>query len=244
MSTVATATMELLSQALEPLCEKIIEKLANEHKIEVTMEWLMDAMTLPYQAKTAVATVSAAKPATRTFKPGDGKTGCMYVFTKGASKGNYCGKKTEDGSNFCKQCAKKGSAQKSADDGAAPRAVSPVKRSLTMERKSKADTLNLERRGDGTFLHKPTNLILEGAPRGRYKAIAKLEGEEELELEDQDREEATKLGFITDNQAPEDEDEPDEKESQSVPGAVTMNGLSKPTPKGRFSFVKKPANKE
>lgn len=240
-STVATATMELLSRALEPLCEKIIEKLANEHKIEVTMEWLMDAMNLPYQAKTAVAAVSA-KPTTRTFKPGDGKTGCMYVFTKGASKGNYCGKKTEEGSNFCKQCAKKGSAQKSVDDGASPHAAAPVKRSLTMERKSKANTLNLEQREDGTFLHKPTNFILESAPRGKYKAIAKLEGEEELELDDQDREEATKLGFITDNQ--DSEDEPEEKESQSIPGAVTMNGLSKPTPKGRFSFVKKPANKE
>lgn len=241
MSTVATVTMELLSRALEPLCEKIIEKLANEHKIEVTMEWLMDAMNLPYQAKTAVAAVSA-KPTTRTFKPGDGKTGCMYVFTKGASKGNYCGKKTEDGSIYCKQCAKKGAAQKSADDGAAPSAAAPVKRSLTMERKSKANDLNLEQRKDGTFLHKPTNFILESAPRGKYKAIAKLEGEEELELDDQDREEATKLGFITDNQ--DSEDEPEEKESQSIPGAVTMNGLSKPTPKGRFSFVKKPANKE
>lgn len=235
-NTIATATMELLSRAFEPFCEKIIEKLADEHKIEVTMDWLMEAMTLPYQTKTATVSSSAAKPSTRNFKPGDGKSGCVYVFTKGANKGAHCGKKTEDGSNFCKQCAKKGTA-KSFDDGAAPRATAaPVRRSLTVERKSKAPQ-DLEKMADGRFLHKPSGFIVEAAPRGKNRAVAKLEGEDEVDLEDDDIEEATKLGFITDNQEP--EEEPEEKESQAVPGAVTMNSLSKPAAGKKFSFTKK-----
>lgn len=61
--------------------------------------------------------------------------------------------------------------------------------------------MEIERLDDGTFIHIQSGFILLPCTRtGRYRVIGKMEDGEFRDIEENDMEEASQLGFITDTE--------------------------------------------
>lgn len=58
--------------------------------------------------------------------------------------------------------------------------------------------MEIQRLNDGTFIHIPSGFILEPCTRtGRYRVVGKMEKGVIRDLEENDMEEASQLGFVT-----------------------------------------------
>jgi hypothetical protein len=195
--------------------------LKEEKGFDVSVEELMQCLSIPKFQKSTVSVVTApsfpphmsnSSPAVTTKKKSKEETvdgpKCQYVFKRGSSKGSTCPKVAQEGSSFCKDCAKKNKKEEGENSptSTAKKTSQPVIQGFGfVNGLKKANTTSYIRGTEipDVFEDTATHLLLKRTNDGTkdvYVAYALKESDGKIRgLTESDKEVAVKRGFTYDS---------------------------------------------